>query len=419
MKLNLKRTIIVGLAFLTISGFWQLYDFVIPLLLKNNFHVDDTFSGVIMSADNVLALFLLPLFGAISDKYHSKFGKRMPFIVIGTFAAVFFMLLLPLAAEMKSILFFMILLMGVLLSLAVYRSPAVALMPDVTLKPLRSKGNAVINFMGALGGVLVLGIMIVFSYSRMHSYYPMFIAVAGIMLIGVVIMMLKVKENAWVDEVQAESRSLGIDDLENDVVVGDKVTLKPEVKRSLLFILFSIALWFMGYNAVTTAFSRYATLQIGLADSQASAILMVANIGAIASYIPIGILSSKIGRKRSIIMGILFLALAFGTAFFYQGYSPLMFVNFVVAGFGWAAINVNSLPMVLELATAKEVGRYTGYYYTFSMSAQIITPILSGFLFDQFSYAILFPYAAFFVLASLVTILNVHHGDIKQLKGEN
>lgn len=415
MKLNIKRTILVGLAFFTISGFWQLYDFVIPLMLKNDFMIDDTISGFIMSADNVLALFLLPLFGTLSDKFKSKYGKRMPFIITGTFAAVFFMLFLPLAANMKNILFFMIMLAGTLLALAVYRSPAVALMPDVTMKPLRSKGNAAINFMGALGGVLVLGIMIVLSYSKMQSYYPMFIAVGVLMLGGVVVMILTVRENAWAKAMQNDSAKAGIDDSANDEVVGDKVKLKPEAKRSLIFILLSIALWFMGYNAVTTAFSRYATIQIGLLDSQASAILMVANIGAIASYIPIGILSSKLGRKKSIMMGIVLLTAAFGSAFFYKGYSPLMFVNFLLAGFAWAAINVNSLPMVLELATGNEVGRYTGYYYTFSMSAQIITPILSGFLFDQFSYSILFPYAALFVFASLLTILQVKHGDISTL----
>ena len=167
----------------------------------------------------------------------------------------------------------------------------------------------------------------------------------------------------------------------------------------------------MGYNAVISAFSRYATAQIGLAESSASQILLIANIGAILSFIPVGMISSKIGRKKTILFGITLLALVFGTATFYTAPTPLMYVNFVLAGTAWAAINVNSLPMVLEMAKAGDVGKYTGYYYTFSMSAQIITPILSGFLFDQFGYWVLFPYAAFFVAMSFVTMTQVHHGD--------
>ena len=168
----------------------------------------------------------------------------------------------------------------------------------------------------------------------------------------------------------------------------------------------------MGYNAVISAFSRYATLQIGLTGADASRILLFANVGAIVSFIPIGQLASKIGRKKTIIGGVILLAVVFLTAGFYQSFSPLMYVNFVLAGTAWAAINVNSLPMVLEMAKAGDVGRYTGLYYTFSMSAQIVTPILSGFLFDLIGYEVLFPYATLFVALALVTMSQVKHGDI-------
>lgn len=417
MKLNVKRTIIVGLAFMTISGFWQLYDFMIPLILKDVFKVSDTVSGVVMALDNVLALILMPLFGSFSDTVSTKHGKRMPFIVIGTIVTSLTMLLIPTAAVIKSLTMFVIGLAIVLLALAMYRSPAVALMPDVTVKPLRSKGNAIINLMGAVGGVIVLLIVSNLGPSDTRGYFPSFIVTALFMFIPVLIMILKVKENLWVSEAEKISEQYGIVEEEEENVTETEA-MKPEVKKSLTFFLLAISFWFMGYNAVISAFSRYATLQIGLTTSQSANILLVANVGAILSFIPIGQISSKIGRKKMIQIGVVILAFAFGTATFYGSFAPLMFGNFLLAGVGWAAINVNSLPVVLEMAKGTETGRYTGLYYTFSMAAQVITPILSGLLFDLFGYQVLFPYATVFVILSFVMVLFVHHGDSKLIDYE-
>lgn len=412
MKLNVKRTVLVGLAFMTISGFWQLYDFMIPLILKDVFKVSDTISGVVMALDNILALFLMPLFGSVSDKVSTKFGKRMPFIVIGTIITTFSMLLIPTAAVQKSLIMFIIGLAIVLIALAIYRSPAVALMPDVTLKPLRSKGNAIINLLGAVGGVIVLLIVANLGPSETRGYFPSFVATALFMMIPVLIMVFTIKENTWSKEMEELSNKYGITEEEEEITTETQA-MKPEVKKSLIFLLLAIAFWFMGYNAVISAFSRYASHQIGLTTSQAANILTVANVGAILSFIPIGQISSKIGRKRMIQIGVIVLTLAFFTATFYQTFSPMMFVNFIAAGFGWAAINVNSLPMVLEMAKGSETGRYTGLYYTFSMTAQVVTPILSGLLFDLIGYQVLFPYASFFVVLSFVMVYFVRHGDSK------
>lgn len=407
MKLNTKRTILVGLAFMTISSFWQLYDFAIPLMLKNDLNISDTVSGVVMSLDNVLALFMLPFFGALSDRTITKYGKRMPFIIVGTIATIAGLLLVPFAASQRNLGLFILALGIVLLFVASYRSPAVALMPDVTIKPLRSKGNAIINLMGALGGVVALLGMSFFKPEKV-GYYPVFIFVGVFMALGLVIMLATIKENKWAKEMQERSIELGIEEEDEVLEVHE---LEPEVKRSLSFILMSIALWFMGYNAVISAFSRYATHQIGLGESQASQILLVANIGAILSFIPVGMISSKIGRKKTILFGVTLLALVFLTATLYTAPTPLMYLNFLLAGLAWASINVNSLPMVLEMAKSGDVGKYTGLYYTFSMSAQIITPILSGLLFDLFGYIVLFPYAAFFVALAFFTMSQVRHGD--------
>ena len=156
MKLNTKRTCLVGLAFLSICAFWNLYDFVIPLVLKNTYHLGDTWSGVVMAMDNILALFLLPVFGALSDKANTRIGRRMPFILGGTVAAAALMLALPIVIRDGALPVFLVCLGLLLVAMGTYRSPAVALMPDVTPKPLRSKGNAIINLMGAVGGVFTL-----------------------------------------------------------------------------------------------------------------------------------------------------------------------------------------------------------------------------------------------------------------------
>lgn len=411
MKLNVKRTFIIGLAFMSISGFWQLYDFSIPLILTNTFGASDTVSGFVMSFDNILALFMLPFFGSVSDKIETRFGKRMPFIVVGTFVTVLGLMIIPYAVNQKILWMFILGLLFILFALSSYRSPAVALMPDVTPKPLRSKGNAVINLMGAVGGVFVLVLLNFLSPNQFDgNQYPIFIAVALFMAVSVLIMIIMVKENRWRKEMESFSEHIHSD----DEIVNESGELLPDVKSSLSFLLISIALWFMGYNAVGSAFSRYAVNQLGMLEGQASNVLLVANVAAIIAFIPIGVLGTKFGRKRTIQVGIMALCFSFITAFLYKdGFSPIMFVNFALAGFGWAAINVNSLPMVLEMAKGSDVGKYTGLYYTFSMSAQIITPILSGFLFDIVGYRILFPYAALFIFGSLITMHFVRHGDAK------
>ena len=409
MKLNHKRTFLVGLAFMSISGFWQLYDFIIPLMMKTEFNIADTYAGVVMSLDNVLALILLPYFGRLSDDTKTKHGRRMPFIVIGTVIAAIAMLVLPFAAQKGSIILFIIGLAVLLLSLASYRSPAVALMPDITIKPLRSMGNAIINLMGAVGGVIVLGLIAILSPEKIGSYYPVFISVSLLMLVAMVIMIFFVKENKWAEEASELTESLKIE--EHEDLIQEEGKMGKEVKRSMTFLLFSISLWFMGYNAVISAFSRYATIHLNFSASQASMILLIANVAAIIGFIPIGKLSSKIGRKKMILMGLVILSLSFGSASLYRSYSPLMFFNFILAGLSWAAISVNSLPMVLEMSSGQEVGKFTGLYYSFSMAAQIITPILSGLLFDLIDYSVLFPYSFVFLIASIFTMIQVKHGD--------
>ena len=429
MKLNTKRTFIVGLAFLSICAFWQMYDNVVPLILTNTFHLNETYSGAIMAADNVLALFLLPLFGSLSDKKETKIGKRMPFILFGTGCAVILMNILPIldnsyfkAASPFKVISFVVVLGLLLIAMGTYRSPAVALMPDVTPKPLRSKANAIINLMGAVGGIIYLALAAVLYPNKKIAglehvnYQILFIAVSAIMFISVGLLFLFVKEPKLVEENRKLEEAHPEWNLAEDDGSGNE-KLPEDVKRSLAFLLASIALWFTGYNAVTTWFTTYVSVVMGQGLGGASTCLLVATAGAIVSYIPIGNLASKIGRRKTIMGGIILLAgmffLGFVLTTVFDHINAVMFVSFALVGLAWAAINVNSLPMVVEMCKGSDVGKFTGYYYTASMSAQIITPILAGTLMRLISYKVLFIYASVFVLLSFVTMTQVRHGDQK------
>ncbi len=571
MKLNYKRTLLVGFAFFLICVFWQAYDTLVPLMLTNKFGLDQTWSGVIMSLDNILALFMLPLFGALSDRKDTRFGKRTPFIFIGTICAIVCFMGLTLVdnaqlsklsdgdnsvywsngyvvenkeyqsvtnkgvpkeysvhdyaaqilkgknfdeltetekTEVKNwyvgldydqyyvynvqdntykalktekdangkltylyqdgspleegirkinaytsvvssaesqfaksvsannaylMVIFIIVLLLTLVSMATFRSPAVALMPDVTLKPLRSKANAIINLMGTAGGIVVLGLGMVFQTgavkNQMMSYTWFVSAVCGIMAIALVVFIFTVKEKKWNTEMlegqaaldaeeaqpqdgKNEPTEASADDGEKTVTASVSTNKLPKDKlRSLILILASVALWFIGYNAITSKYSVYALNEL---NKDYNATLMIAQVAAVIAYIPVGLVASKIGRKKTILIGVAMLTAAFGGAIFINSSSPtwLMWILFALAGIAWATINVNSFPMVVELAQGNDIGKYTGYYYTASMAAQVVTPILSGALMDAVgSMRILFPYATLFVALAFVTMIFVKHGD--------
>lgn len=508
MKLNYKRTILVGFAFFLISAFWQAYDATIPVILTNKFGMSQAWSGVIMALDNILAVFLLPIFGALSDKSNTKYGKRTPFITIGTIVAAVAILALSFVdnAQLKNIsdvaliddpgaleviydsqadtqlqtpdgeqfilselytkeefvqirtddkletvdengresiispytnyvvparqayaaertsenpvplIVFVALLLVVLVAMAVFRSPAVALMPDVTVKPLRSKANAVINLMGTAGGILVLVLGMVFATSavknQMMDYNIYYGVIAGIMLAALAIFLVTVRETKWSQQMREDSIRLGIEETEEEA--GEKRKLSSAEKRSLIFILASIALWYFGYNAVT---SKYAVYAGNILNMDYNTTLLLAQAAAIVAYLPAGMVASKVGRKKTIMAGVVVLTTAFAAASFLRAGSSVLLMNvlFALAGIGWATINVNSFPMVVEMCSGADIGKYTGFYYTASMSAQIITPMLSGMLMDMdgVGMTVLFPYAAVFAGLAFVTMAMVRHGDAK------
>ncbi len=508
MKLNYKRTILVGFAFFLISAFWQSYDATIALTLTNKFGMDQFWSGVIMALDNILALFLLPLFGTLSDKHKGKSGRRTPFIRLGTAVAAVALVALSFvdnmqlqqiqsvsqvddpaalatvydtqaqkelktpegakyvladmftkeefvqikstddikdiankdesktpytsyvvparqayaadqtAANPTPLILFILVLLVLLVAMGIFRSPAVALMPDVTLKPLRSKANAIINLMGNAGGIIVLLLGMGFAFNisgtanAMMSYTPYYITIAAVMLGALIVFLTTVKEPRWAAQMQSDSIRYGLETAdEEDGKSGDRKLSKSE-KLSLVCILLSVALWYFGYNAVTSKYSVYAP---NVLMKDYSTTMLIAQASAIVAYIPAGLIASKLGRKKTILAGVVMLTGAFGFASFMRPSSPawLMYVLFALAGIAWATINVNSFPMVVEMCSGSNVGKYTGFYYTASMAAQTLTPMLSGYLMNQHGMTVLFPYAAIFAGLAFVTMLLTRHGDTK------
>ena len=509
MKLNYKRTIFVGFDFFLICTFWQAYDTIIPKILTDKFGMAQAASGVVMALDNILALFLLPLFGSISDRCTSKRGRRTPFILVGTIIACVAFVCLSFADNLQrqnieavaeiddpaglSVLYdnayettlktpdgedfvlserfsreeftaitaqieqngkmvtnpdyanyvvparhayawqrtqanptplivFMGILLITLLAMATFRSPAVALMPDVTIKPLRSKANAVINLMGTAGGILILGLGMVFSTgsikNALMNYTVFFSIVAGIMLVALLIFLLKVREPQFVKEMHAESEKYHLDAEPDGAEPGEKRRLSAGERTSLILILASVVFWFFGYNAVTSKYSVYASKVLSL---DYNSTLMIANVAAILSYLPVGFIASRIGRKKTILCGVVMLGSAFFVASFLREGSSALLMNcmFALAGIGWATINVNSFPMVVELSRGGDVGKYTGFYYTASMAAQTVTPYVSGLLMDRAGMTTLFPYATVFVALAFLTMLFVRHGDSRPLPSKD
>lgn len=430
MKLNTKRTLFVGIIFFSISLFWQIYDSIIVKILDNNFNLSATKSGIVMAMDNVVALFMLPLFGSLSDKTKTRWGRRTPYIICGTILAAITFIFVALFADKRSIAPFLISLGFVLIFMSIYRSPAVALMPDVTVKPLRSKANAIINLMGALGGLISLG-AIAALYKDNGNVLKLFSIVSGIMLLSLAVFLIFVKEPKLVDTMQLEKKNYGLNDEgENEGGEGSAAAELGAAKfKSMLFLLLSVFLWFMAYNAITTFFSRYSQRVWKIPDGNFALPLMIAQVSAIIMFVPVGKIASKIGRKKTILWGIaamitaFIIAAVFGSNLFginvdlSDGFmsNPLFYLlllPFILTGAGWATINVNSYPMVVEMSKDANAGKYTGYYYTASMTAQIVTPILAGVFLD-INEKVLFVYSLIFIALAFVTMLKVMHGDSK------
>lgn len=397
MKLNYKQTMLIGLGFFTVSIVWGIYNIAMPIYLKD-LGLSGVAVGSVMTIDNIFAVIFLPIFGALSDRTNTRYGRRMPYLLVGIplsalafiLIPVFRMSLIPLMITVISMNFFM----------SIYRAPTVALMPDFTPRPLRSKANGVINFMGGVGAVIAF--LIGGFLFRLNEFLP-FAVCSAIMILTIILMYLMIHEpKEAADDKQAAEQAEGRAE-------GEKGSVS-----SLIFLLLAIFFWFTAYNAVETFFSTFGEVVLNIDKSQSSFMLAVFSAMLVVFSIPSGFLASRIGRKKTILIGITILFLVFVTMNFTVGLNPyIIYVLLAIGGISWALININSYPMVVEMTSNKGIGKYTGYYYFFSMTAAIVSPILFGYIKDMAGDRFLFVYSSIAMVLAFFFMMLVKHGESK------
>lgn len=394
-KLNYKKTFILGFGFFAISITWSVYNAFMPLLL-GNFLSSATIIGFIMTIDNYLALFIQPTVGFYSDRIHTRFGRRMPFIMIGMPLAAVFMFLIPQTSSLYGLIFALLFMN---LSMSLYRSPVIALMPDITAKQHRSKSNSIINFMGGIGSLIAY--VIGGKLFEMNEGYP-FILSGFLILFSFTVLFLRIKEKRDVLHYEAAEEK-------RNLIQGLGIAWQDRNARNLLFAICS---WFIAYNGVETFFTKYGVSYLGITPSQATLTLSFISVSFLIFAIPAGLIGTKIGKKNTIRIGVGFAVLLMLGIFFLKpemDYTlPLMRILFLGVGFAWASININSYPLVADMSPLGLLGTYTGVYYLFSSLANIISPVLLGGLIDVFGYHIVFLYGASFFALAFFFISQVH-----------
>jgi len=434
LKLDYKKTFLIGFGFFGTSIMWALYNTYVPIYLQAGdpafdtklavqtfgFGLSATLTGFIMTLDNIAAFFIQPIMGAISDRTYTRIGRRMPYIVICAPIAVLAFFLIPVFPQMipaelngqvgqlTGLFALFIAALGVmLLAMAVFRTPVIALMPDLTPSPLRSQANGVINLMGGLGGVLAfLGGGLLY---KIYRPLPFWIG-GAITLVAVAILFWKVKEpRELVESAARREEGLGVFRGLRDI--------PPENVRSLVLLILAIFFWFVGYNAIETFFSSYGVATLGVSEATASMILSVAYVTFILFSIPSGFIATRFGRKRTIMVGLTIFAGLLVIAFFTPAV-PVVIVLLAVGGLAWSLVNINSLPMVVDISTSEEVlGTYTGLYYVAGTLAAVVGPILNGWVIDLTGRnynMIFFVTPAFFVLA-IFCMLGVTKGEAREV----
>ncbi len=460
MKLNYKRTLLCGFGFFAICLFWQLYDNVVPLILKFDFNLNDTVSGWILTVGNLSTMFLLPLFGSISDKTNTRIGKRMPYIIFGILVGAVAFTFLPFTSDNNNFLLFMIVLFVAIIALGICRSPVVSLMPDITPRPLQSKGNAMINLVGTAGALSALVVISAFMKTQYYvdcsisgvsdkvasssvskyscsgcgvehmlssetsslyslrlehdSFFPLFAVTAIIMVTCLLIVFISIREKKFTEQRIAIENENGILSGDSKSDISHKANLPKDVKKSLVLLLVAVAFCCMSYNAVTISFSKYVVWYWGLPDGGFANCLMFSLAAGTIANIPIGMVSEKIGRRNMLIFSTALMSICFACMFLFENYHPAINVLFVFVGISWAAFNVNAYPMVVEMCSGTDVGKYTGIYSICLTSGRILSPVITGYLLS-ISYKTLFPYAAIAACLSVVTFFFVMHGDVRPL----
>ncbi len=450
LKLNIKRTIIIGFAFFGILLLWQVYDSWCPTFLTELFK--DAFPnitnekevqylvGIIMALDNLAALILLPIFGALSDKTKTPIGKRMPYILVGTLVCAVVFPFIPVFFHYHNIAGVIIMMLIIVIFMMMYRNPAVSLMPDMTPKPLRSKANGIINIMGYIGGAFatVVGIVFVLSdylgtngtdslaYNNIWVIEVPFLLASVLMVVSCLVLFFNIKENKIEAEVAEEmKRGEELSEL-TEKVVDDKPLTKTN-KIMLILILAAEFFWFMSDNGIGTFMTNYTIYHLGASSSSSMINTIVGGVGSVIGFAIGGLIAGKIGRKWTIVGGLSLTLVSFVLWAIFNvtlpefaensGVFPVfLYVVWFVKGFGMSLVHVNSYPMVVELCNSKKIGKFTGYYYAASMAAQTITPVALGsiLLVPTFDFGILPIYALICTGVALVIFIFIK--NVKTVK---
>ena len=456
LKLNYKRTFIIGFAFFGILLLWQVYDSWCPTFLTELFKealgaatIEEVqyLVGIMMALDNLAALIMLPIFGALSDKTHTKIGKRMPYILVGTFCCAVAFPFVPVFFHYHNLGGTIAMMAIVVFFAMMYRNPAVSLMPDITPKPLRSKANGIINIMGYIGGAFATVVGIVFvlsSYLGVDSSNWLngtaniwlieapFLVASVLMIISALVLFFLINENKVEEEVKPEME-LGekLAQVENSVAHDDEKPMSKANKIMLFLILGAEFLWFMADNGIGTFMGNYTLYYLHCETSSNMINTIVGGVGSVVGFLIGGILAGKIGRKWTIMSGLglttfalliwLILSLSIPVTVPSEGYNSFpiyLYFIWAIKGFGMSLVHVNSYPMVVELCSSKKVGRFTGFYYASSMAAQTITPVALGslLLLESFSFQLLPVYALVLVAVAVIIFMFVKNIKIKKEK---
>jgi len=413
-KLNSRRTFLIGFAFFGILMLWQVYYYYCPLyldaLLTDKYGAGkyDYIIGIIMALDNIFAIFMIPLFGWLSDKTKTRLGRRMPYIVVGSLISLTLFPMLALMAVLNNFFWFLALMILIIIAMTFFRAPAVALMPDVTPKPLRARGNAIINFVGYVGAIIASLLTMIFVYkdgdplsAQTATIFP-FIITGVLMLIALGAMLVRFRENSVVASMRTEMER-GEKFAETLEAVGEDKPLSRRDRANLIIIIAAVFFAYFAFNALNKFGSLYGTKVLGTSEwGLATAVLAASSL---LTFIPSVKLTKKIGRKRSVLAGLLIIIIVMLAAGFIKTFGVAIIALFAISGVGWAIVNVNTYPMVVEMASRNNVGRYTGIYYMASQTAQALTSIVVGFVFDWLGLEIYFFYAVVFMALSLILCL--------------
>lgn len=402
MKLDYKKTLWLGFGFFGISLIWSIYNSYMPIFLRE-YSLPLWLVGLVMTFDNIAGVTIQPWVGFISDRTRTRFGRRIPFMMVGApFAAVFFALIPILHLNLRSMPLFIGAVVLMNIAMAIFRTPTIALMPDITPSPLRSKANGIINLMGGLGTVAAFaGGAVLYN---MNKGLPFYVG-AVLLLVATTIVVRVIREPQQYEEEESQQHT-GVLRTIRDIVTSQE--------KSGLFILLAIFTWFIGYNSIETFWTTYGKEFLDISESRASMMLTATALSFLIFAVPAGYIATRFGRRRTILAGLgIMIVLVLGG--YFTTNMVYLIVMLVIAGIGWSLININSFPMVSDIAPPGKLGAYTGLYYFFSMAAAIVAPPAVGFLMDKFGLRTLFLFSPFFLSLAAVCMSQVKRGEAQEV----